>query len=414
MPSSDLSNSGLPGGLSRGASADLFGDLVGGSLGRSSAPLNQTVKVSPASRPKGVSLKDSKIKSSEPVDSISSQIGNASKTADSLDDWGAFESFTGTNRNAHDPSLAKRSHDLSSGQKGGDDVFGEFQEGSSYAASASGDPFAASATVNLDLFGNFAQPSKLATDDFFSFAPNVRAADTPEYGGVDSFGFSQSSGTDPFSSLLNDKSSNVPIKPVSDPFESLLKKTSSPNLAAPAKAADPLMEALWSSTKAHSGASPQQLDEWGLETDFGGNDDGAATVELEELPPPPPGVNFMIARDKGSENYKQGQFAAAIKWLSWAEKLMGSSENDSMLIDVLSCKASCLKEVGEYKKAVADCTKVLELDTDNMAVLLQRALLYESTEKYKLCMADLREVLKVEPQNRVASNTLARLRKMDV
>jgi hypothetical protein len=33
-------------------------------------------------------------------------------------------------------------------------------------------------------------------------------------------------------------------------------------------------------------------------------------------------------------------------------------------------------------------------------------------EKYKLGIADLKEVLKREPQNRVANNTLSRLKKM--
>ena len=57
-------------------------------------------------------------------------------------------------------------------------------------------------------------------------------------------------------------------------------------------------------------------------------------------------------------------------------------------------------------------SQVIELDNGNVAIMLQRALLYESMEKYKLGIADLKEVLKREPQNRVASNTLSRLKKM--
>jgi len=45
-------------------------------------------------------------------------------------------------------------------------------------------------------------------------------------------------------------------------------------------------------------------------------------------------------------------------------------------------------------------------------VLLQRALLYESTEKYRLGADDLRTVLKIDPSNRLAKSTIHRLNKM--
>lgn len=53
-----------------------------------------------------------------------------------------------------------------------------------------------------------------------------------------------------------------------------------------------------------------------------------------------------------------------------------------------------------------------EMDADNVDLLMQRAHLYEGCEKYKLGMADLREVLKIEPEHRMATLTLARLTKM--
>lgn len=97
-------------------------------------------------------------------------------------------------------------------------------------------------------------------------------------------------------------------------------------------------------------------DDWGLGSDFGGgNDSGGTTTELEGLPPPPAGVSSSTAKSKGMDNYKQGQYADAIKWLLWAEVLSKAGDN---VAEVLTCRASCYKEVGEYKKAVADCTKV--------------------------------------------------------
>ncbi|XP_062108657.1 uncharacterized protein LOC133819416 [Humulus lupulus] len=153
-----------------------------------------------------------------------------------------------------------------------------------------------------------------------------------------------------------------------------------------------------------------EMDSWGFEPNFG--DDGGSTTELDGLPPPPAGVNSSMAKNKGMDNYKQGQYADAIKWLSWAIILLEKAGDNATAWEVLSSRASCYKEVGEYKKAVADCTKVLEQDGANVSVLVQRALLYESMEKYRLGAEDLRAVLKIDPSNRVARSTVHRLTKL--
>ena len=56
--------------------------------------------------------------------------------------------------------------------------------------------------------------------------------------------------------------------------------------------------------------------------------------------------------------------------------------------------------------------QVLEQDKDNVSVLVQRALLYESSEKYRLGADDLRLVLKIDPSNRLARSMIHRLNKM--
>jgi len=56
--------------------------------------------------------------------------------------------------------------------------------------------------------------------------------------------------------------------------------------------------------------------------------------------------------------------------------------------------------------------QILENDETNVSVLVQRALLYESMEKYKLGAEDLRTVLKIDPSNRIARSTVHRLAKM--
>ncbi|KAL8486181.1 hypothetical protein ACS0TY_023035 [Phlomoides rotata] len=172
---------------------------------------------------------------------------------------------------------------------------------------------------------------------------------------------------------------------------------------------------LGGSTGGSEGFTSQQFtegDDWGMDSEFGGNGTGGTTTELDGLPPPPAGVSGPAAKSKGMDNYKQGQFADAIKWLSWAVILLEKVNDDDGAMEVLTSRASCYKEVGEYKKAVADCTKVLERDGKNASVLVQRALLYESMEKYKLGAEDLRTVMNIDPGNRVARSTIHRLIKM--
>lgn len=49
---------------------------------------------------------------------------------------------------------------------------------------------------------------------------------------------------------------------------------------------------------------------------------------------------------------------------------------------------------------------------NDTTLIMQRASLYESMEKYKLGVADLKMVTKLDPSNRLAVATLVRLQKM--
>ncbi|KAF5941169.1 hypothetical protein HYC85_022336 [Camellia sinensis] len=73
----------------------------------------------------------------------------------------------------------------------------------------------------------------------------------------------------------------------------------------------------------------------------------------------PTGVSASAAKNKRMDNYKQGKYVDAIKWLSWAVILLEKIGDGAAFMEVLSSRASCYKKLGEYKKAVIDCTKVL-------------------------------------------------------
>lgn len=255
------------------------------------------------------------------------------------------------------------------------------------------------------------KPSGNATGDAFGAFQNASSAKSVPSGGVGASnnGFmgsntSSKSNIDDFGTFNNSfptQKQQAPVQPsVGDPLDMFFTPSSG------------------NATTVSGGLGGQPLsevDDWGLDSGLGGggvNDSHGATTELEGLPAPPAGVTASAAKNKGIENQKQGQYADAIKWLSWAVVLLEKTGDKASTMEVLSTRASCYKEVGEYKKAVADCSKVLEHDDANVSVLVQRALLYESMEKYRLGAEDLRVVLKIDPANRVARSTVHRLTKM--
>ncbi|CAH1453384.1 unnamed protein product [Lactuca virosa] len=272
-------------------------------------------------------------------------------------------------------SGTKSGNKTSTPTKSGDDMFGSFQNASKDSKPNTNPSFTGS---------SMGSHSQSKVDDFgFGFG-NISNPPPVQSSKLDDFGF-------------NGKQNQPPVQSsTGNDFDILFTSSSkdSENLV----------------SQQFAGA-----EDWGFESDIGGGGSGGdvgGTTELEGLPPPPAGVTSSSAKNKGMDNYKAGQYPDAIKWLSWAVILLEKSGDHVGAMEVLSSRASCYKEVGEYKKAVADCSKVLEQDKKNVSVLVQRALLYESMEKYKLGAEDLRTVMNIDPGNRVARSTIHRLTKL--
>ncbi|XP_052188452.1 uncharacterized serine-rich protein C215.13-like [Diospyros lotus] len=380
---------------------NLFGDLVGSALGQSKANSNVPLKVAAPVSASGSN------KGAYSMGNLADSLPKTGNLAKGSGNWGSSESF-GSYTSANNSSAnTSNVNSMKSGTVGGPamrsgggmgsnkDPFGSLVDFGSKPMgslnSATKGTNNNNSTSKDDAFGYFQNASKSSTPTFDPF-PQVKSnpvgSNSGSYSRMDDFAVPtpqnqppvQSSGGDVFDSLFTSSSASV-----------------------------------GGSTNISEEIGSQQFsggDDWGMDTGFGGGNDTGGTTELEGLPPPPTGFSATAAKNKGMDNYKQGQYADAIKWLSWAVILLEKAGDDAATMEVLSSRASCYKEVGEYKKAVADCTKVLERDGENVAVLVQRALLYESMEKYKLGAEDLRIVMKLDPGNRVARSTIHRLTKM--
>ncbi|XP_072997907.1 uncharacterized protein [Typha latifolia] len=380
-PAASSSRLGIP-----ESNPNLFGDLLGSALGSGRSASNVPLKAAaPASKN---SFSMGKLSDSLPKSTASGIGSNAAMGTT----WGSAD------------SVGK----VSSFGQGTGMIGNPMASGGQPMKSASGMAGSTPMNSKKDPFGSLMDfGSKPATK-----APSVssNSAKSSSSGGADStFGsFHNANSTKindfgmPSQSFTSRQPSQQPdpVKSGVDPLDMLFSSTTTP-APAPANAKGVSESEMFS-----------EMNDWDTGAEFGGHDDGGTTTELEGLPPPPAGVTVSAAKTKGMDNYKQGQFADAIKWLSWAVVLLGKSGDNAATTEVLSCRASSYKEVGEYKKAIADCSKVLEYDKENVSVLLQRALLYESTEKYRLGADDLRMVLKFDPGNRLARSTIHRLNKL--
>ncbi|KAG5632823.1 hypothetical protein H5410_004540 [Solanum commersonii] len=386
---------------------NLFGDLVSSALGgnksNSNAPLKNAAPTANKSAFSMSGMADNLPKSGNSVKTGGSWGSAGNSGSGSAGAYNAYNFSASVNQsggNSKIPNLGGTSlkNMAGSGVGGGmgvnKDPFGSLVDFSSKPGPnmKSSSKETKSNSSRDDVFGNFQNATKSGGSEFPADpfpTSNINASTGLNSGGAYSkvdFGF-----TNTQSQPSTTQSSGV------GDFDSLFSSTNA------------------SSGEAAGGSENQQFtggDDWGFESEFVGANDSSGTTEIEGLPPPPSGVSASAAKNKGMDNHKQGQYGDAIKWLSWAVILLEKAGDEAGVMEVLSSRASCYKEVGEYKKAVADCTKVLEQDGKNVSVLVQRALLYESMEKYKLGAEDLRTVMKIDPGNRVARSTVHRLTKM--
>ncbi|GFP85289.1 hypothetical protein PHJA_000672600, partial [Phtheirospermum japonicum] len=302
--SSGSSSSGVSGiGIVNNKNPNLFGDLLSSAIGQNKSSSN-------------VPLKSSAPVANQTTFQMGSMSNSLPKTSNSGNDgktWGSNVSNIGGNYN--------RSSSLGGG--------------------------------NVNLGGNSTR------------APNIGGPSMKNMAGGGGLG----SNKDPFGSLLDFESKpsvgmNSASKPsaktdsgnnsqnntsktsnnVNDPLGDFVFPTNfSENQSQPPKQSSGAndFDALFSSNEGFTSQKVPEDDDWGVNSEFvGGNE---TTTELEGLPPPPAGVSASAAKNKGMDNYKQGQFADAIKWLSWAVVLLEKAGDDDGTMEVLSSRASCYK-----------------------------------------------------------------------
>jgi len=113
----------------------------------------------------------------------------------------------------------------------------------------------------------------------------------------------------------------------------------------------------------------------------------------------------QIAKEEGNVMFRESKYEAAIAKYTRAVELATSEEEKSIYY---SNRATCHAQLQDHAAVVADCTYSINIKP-SVKALIRRGLAYESLEKYKLGLEDMRNVLELDPSARVASETIARL-----
>ncbi|XP_004248799.1 outer envelope protein 64, mitochondrial [Solanum lycopersicum] len=133
-------------------------------------------------------------------------------------------------------------------------------------------------------------------------------------------------------------------------------------------------------------------------------------VSIQSSASPLPDTNGSIdaselLKEKGNAAYKGKQWNKAVSYYTEAIKL-----NDNATY--YSNRAAAYLELGCFHQAEEDCTKAISLDKKNVKAYMRRGTARESLLFYKEALQDIRHALVLEPQNKYASVSEKRLRKL--
>jgi len=108
----------------------------------------------------------------------------------------------------------------------------------------------------------------------------------------------------------------------------------------------------------------------------------------------------------GNEHFKESRYTDAIKCYSRAIEL---TEDPITKSTIYSNRAASYAQNQNWDFVISDCNDSIALNPDNVKAFLRRGLAYESIEKYKLALEDMKRVKELDPSAVSASTALNRI-----
>ena len=90
------------------------------------------------------------------------------------------------------------------------------------------------------------------------------------------------------------------------------------------------------------------------------------------------------------------------------------SEEDKKEVDIIKVKllgnlAMCFLKMENYQKAINNCTEGIELDKENSKLFFRRATAYFATKKIPEAMKDIKEAMKLTPDDKAVKKLKSKL-----
>ncbi|KAM3189832.1 hypothetical protein ACQJBY_068222 [Aegilops geniculata] len=114
-------------------------------------------------------------------------------------------------------------------------------------------------------------------------------------------------------------------------------------------------------------------------------------------------------KEEGNALFKSGKYARASKRYEKAAKFIDydtsfsedeKKQSKQLKITCNLNNAACKLKLKDYKQAEKLCTKVLELDSQNVKALYRRAQAYTQLADLELAEVDIKKALEIDPENR--------------
>ncbi|XP_041749437.1 tetratricopeptide repeat protein 1-like [Coregonus clupeaformis] len=116
----------------------------------------------------------------------------------------------------------------------------------------------------------------------------------------------------------------------------------------------------------------------------------------------------MRLKDKGNSQFKSGEHTEAEESYTAALGLCPVCYSKERAI-LFSNRAAARLHLDKHEKAIADCTKAIELNPNYMRAILRRAELYEKTDKLDEALEDYKAALEKDPDLPTAREACMRL-----
>ncbi|XP_065355698.1 FK506-binding protein 59 [Calliphora vicina] len=117
-----------------------------------------------------------------------------------------------------------------------------------------------------------------------------------------------------------------------------------------------------------------------------------------------------IYKEKGTKYFKKENYALAIKMYKKSVNILTDENNDEecnkLRVAAYSNQALCYQKTNEQFEGKHACDEALKLEPNNIKALYRRGQCNLATNEYKDALVDFQKVLELEPSNKAAQNQI--------